>query len=32
MSTVDVGRLLDNALASTGSGDAITVHLRPPGR
>ncbi|WP_067680045.1 MlaD family protein [Nocardia miyunensis] len=32
MSTVDVGRLLDNAIASTSSGDAITVHLRPPGR
>lgn len=32
MSTVDVGRLLDNALDSTSSGDAITVHLRPPGR
>ncbi|PPJ22697.1 MlaD family protein [Nocardia nova] len=32
MSTVDVGRFLDNALASTVSGDALTVHIRPPGR
>ncbi|GAA5065131.1 MlaD family protein [Nocardia callitridis] len=32
MSTVNVGQVLDAALASTASGDAITVHLRPPGR
>lgn len=30
--TVDVGRLLDNALASTSSGDSVTVHLRAPGK
>lgn len=32
MSTVDVGQLLDNAMAATASGDAVTVHIRPPGR
>ncbi|WP_036511508.1 MlaD family protein [Nocardia aobensis] len=32
MSTVDLGRFLDNALASTESGDAVTVHIRPAGR
>ncbi|AHH19869.1 Mce family protein MceF [Nocardia nova SH22a] len=32
MSTVDIGRFLDNALAATASGDAVTIHLRPPGR
>ncbi|WP_260325624.1 MlaD family protein [Rhodococcus aetherivorans] len=32
MRTVDVGQLLDNAMAATASGDAITIHVRPPGR
>ncbi|MEV5651939.1 MlaD family protein [Nocardia sp. NPDC052254] len=32
MSTVDIGRFLDNALTATASGDAVTVHIRPPGR
>ncbi|MFF2111221.1 MlaD family protein [Rhodococcus koreensis] len=32
MRTVDVGRLLDNVMASTASGDALTVHLSPSGR
>lgn len=32
MRTVDLGTVLDNALASTASGDAITIHVRPPGR
>jgi virulence factor Mce-like protein len=31
MRTLDVGRLLDNVMASTTSGDALTVHLSPPG-
>jgi virulence factor Mce-like protein len=31
MRTVNVDLLLDNALASTGHGDSITVHLRSPG-
>jgi len=30
--TVDVGRLLDNALAATASGNSIAVHIHPPGR
>ena len=29
--TIDVGRLLDNALTSTSSGDAVTVHVQAPG-
>ena len=29
--TVDIGRLLDNILAATASGDALTVHARIPG-
>ncbi|MBC2639487.1 MULTISPECIES: MlaD family protein [unclassified Rhodococcus (in: high G+C Gram-positive bacteria)] len=32
MRTVDVGRLLDNVMAATTSGDALTVHLSPSGR
>ncbi|MGY4103757.1 MlaD family protein [Nocardia sp. R16R-3T] len=32
MSTVNVGTLLDNALAATDSGDSLTIHLRIPGR
>ncbi|MFC8529231.1 MlaD family protein [Nocardia sp. NPDC057227] len=32
LSTVNIGQLLDNALAATGTGDAVTVHLDLPGR
>ncbi|WP_067856098.1 MlaD family protein [Nocardia shimofusensis] len=32
LSTVNVGQLLDNALAATASGDAVTVRVRIPGR
>ncbi|NMN96687.1 MlaD family protein [Antrihabitans stalactiti] len=32
MQTVNVSQLLDNALAATESGDAITIHVQPPGR
>ena len=32
LQTVDVGRMLDNALAATDSGDAVDVHVRTPGR
>ncbi|MFE9322618.1 MlaD family protein [Nocardia sp. NPDC052278] len=30
--TVNVGQLLDNALAAADSGDSITLHVRTPGR
>ncbi|MBH0776705.1 MlaD family protein [Nocardia bovistercoris] len=29
---VDIGRFLDNALAATASGDAMTIHIRSPRR
>nr|WP_067671634.1 MlaD family protein [Nocardia miyunensis] len=32
MKTVNVGQLLDNALAATDSGDSVTVHLHAPGK
>lgn len=32
MRTVPVSQLLDNALAATASGDAVTIHVRAPGR
>ncbi|MFC8529929.1 MlaD family protein [Nocardia sp. NPDC057227] len=32
LSTVNIGRLLDNALAATGPGDAVTVRVTVPGR
>ncbi|MET7773185.1 MlaD family protein [Nocardia sp. NPDC005366] len=32
MATVNIGRLLDNAIAATASGDAVTVRIRPPDR
>ncbi|MFF3570091.1 MlaD family protein [Nocardia jiangxiensis] len=32
MSTVNVGQVLDNALAATDSGDSLTIHLRVPGK
>lgn len=32
MSTVDIGQFLDNALAATDSGDALTIHVRTPAR
>jgi len=30
--TIDIGHLLDNALASTASGDAVTIRLSVPGK
>ncbi|MVU80725.1 MCE family protein [Nocardia sp. ET3-3] len=32
LQTVDVGRFLDNALAATETGDALTIHVHTPGR
>ncbi|MBF6472498.1 MlaD family protein [Nocardia gipuzkoensis] len=32
LKTVDVGRMLDNALAATDARDSVTVHVRTPGR
>ncbi|MFE2998613.1 MlaD family protein [Nocardia sp. NPDC059246] len=32
MATVNVGQLLDNALAATDSGDSVAVHLHLPGK
>ncbi|WP_109529494.1 MULTISPECIES: MlaD family protein [Nocardia] len=32
MATVNVGQLLDTAIAATSSGDAVTVRVGPPGR
>ncbi|WP_174187455.1 MlaD family protein [Nocardia barduliensis] len=32
LSTVNIGQLLDNALAATGTGDAVTVRIQLPGR
>ncbi|WP_280426647.1 MlaD family protein [Nocardia carnea] len=31
LATADIGRVLDNALASTATGDAVTVRIGPPG-
>ncbi|MBJ8345181.1 MlaD family protein [Antrihabitans sp. YC2-6] len=32
LQTIDMARLLDNAIAATESGDALTVHVTTPGR